>query len=114
MRMAHESPRLALATWLHHQARVRRWQRKDVRARDPLEALADFVLALPEDDPRLLELATLMVRHGVFWPGPAVEDTLLMYAGGLTGAELSALLHSIGQLAVEDALDRARAAGVLP
>ncbi len=108
------TPRLAFATYLRDWVKVRRWQRDDLPTRDPLAVLSDFVEGLRDDDERLLELGTLTVRHGVFWPGPAVEEVLLGYAGGVSRGELTALLQRVRQLALADALDRARGAGVLP
>ena len=46
-----------------------------------LELLAELVRAVPEDDERLLMLATLAVRHGQFVPGPAAEHALTQFAG---------------------------------
>ena len=78
-----------------------------------LELLADLVRDLPEDDERLLMLATLAVRHGQFAPGPAAADALTRFAG--TSREVcDTFLTTLVHVARDDALGRARDHGVLP
>jgi len=46
-----------------------------------LELLAELMRALPEDDERLLMLATLAVRHRQFVPGPVAMHALSQFDG---------------------------------
>jgi hypothetical protein len=78
-----------------------------------LELLIDVVRDLPEDDERLLMLATLAVRHGQFAPGPAADHAITRFAGAsrrVCDTFLTTLVH----VALDDALGRARDHGVLP
>ena len=78
-----------------------------------LELLAELVRSLPEDDERLLTLATLAVRDGQFVPGPATEHALSQFAD--TSREAGgAFLDNLVRTARDDALTRARAHGHLP
>jgi hypothetical protein len=78
-----------------------------------LELLAELVRSLPEDDERLLTLATLAVRDGQFVPGPATEHALSQFADASREA-CDALLDNLVRIARDDALARARAHGHLP
>jgi hypothetical protein len=78
-----------------------------------LELLVDVVRDLPEDDERVLMLATLAVRHGQFAPGPAADHAITRFAGAsrqVCDTFLTTLVH----VALDDALRRARDHGVLP
>ena len=78
-----------------------------------LDLLAELMRALPEDDERLLMLATLAVRHGQFLPGPATDHALTQFAG--TSREVcDAFLDNLVRTARDDAITRARAQGHLP
>jgi hypothetical protein len=78
-----------------------------------LELLAELVRSLPEDDERLLMLATLAVRDGQFVPGPATEHALSQFAD--TSREAGdVFLDNLVRTARDDALARARAHGHLP
>ena len=78
-----------------------------------LELLAEIMRALPEDDERLLTLATLAVRDGRFVPGPAAEHALSQF-GGTSREACNAFLDNLVRTARDDALARARAQGLLP
>jgi len=78
-----------------------------------LELLAEFVRSLPEDDERLLMLATLAVRDGQFVPGPATEHALSQFAD-TSGEACDAFLDNLVRIARDDGLARARAHGHLP
>jgi hypothetical protein len=78
-----------------------------------LELLAELVRSLPEDDERLLMLATLAVRDGQFVPGPATEHALSQVADTSREA-CDAFLDNLVRTARDDALARARAHGHLP
>jgi hypothetical protein len=78
-----------------------------------LELLADFVLTLPEDDERLLMLATLAVRNGLFVAGAGTEHALNQF--DRTSREAcDAFLTNLVRIARDDALTSARAHGHLP
>src|SRR5713226_4500407 len=67
-----------------------------------LELLAELVHSLPEDDERLLMLATLAVRDGQFVPGPATEHALSQFAD--TSREVGdAFLDNLVRTARDDA-----------
>ena len=87
-------------------------ERLETRAQ-ALELLAEFMRVLPEDDERLLTLATLAVRDGQFVPGPAAEHALSRFAGTSREACV-AFLDNLVRIARDDALARARAHGRLP
>ena len=78
-----------------------------------LELLADVVRALPEDDERLQMLATLAVRHGQFAPGPAADHAITGFIGASVKV-CDAFLTTLGHVALDDALGRARDHGILP
>lgn len=78
-----------------------------------LELLAELVRSLPEDDERLLMLATLAVRDGQFVPGPATEHALSQFADTSREAG-AAFLENLVRIARDDAIARARAHGHLP
>jgi len=70
-----------------------------------LELLAELIRGLPEDDERLLMLATLAVRDGQFVPGPAAEHALTQFAGTSREA-CDAFLDNLVRTARDDALAR--------
>jgi hypothetical protein len=78
-----------------------------------LEVLAAFVLAVPETDERLLTLGALAVRDGRFVPGGATRHALGRLRLG-SGAACDRFLSDFVRIARDDALVRAKAAGVLP
>ena len=78
-----------------------------------LELLVDVVRDLPEDDERLLMLATLAVRHGQFAPGPAADHAITRFAGASRNV-CDTFLTTLVHVAFDDALGRARDHGVLP
>ena len=78
-----------------------------------LELLVDVVRDLPEDDERLLMLATLAVRHGQFAPGPAADHAITRFAGASRNV-CDTFLTTLVHVALDDALGRARDHGVLP
>ena len=78
-----------------------------------LELLAEVVRSLPEDDERLLMLATLAIRKDQFAPGAGTEHALSQFTG--TSREVSdVFLTNLVRIARDDALTRARAHGHLP
>jgi hypothetical protein len=78
-----------------------------------LEVLAAFVLTLPETDERLLTLGALAVRDGRFMPGGATRHALDRLRLGSVAA-CDRFLSDLVRIARDDALVRAKAAGVLP
>jgi hypothetical protein len=78
-----------------------------------LDLLVDVVRDLPEDDERLLMLATLAVRHGQFAPGPAADHAITRFAGA-SRKVCDTFLTTLAHVALDDALGRARDHGVLP
>ncbi len=113
--------REAVATYLLGRASAPRQQhelssdaveRLDAQAA-ALVLLAEFVRSLPEDDHRLLMLATLAVRNGEFVPGPGAAHAVSQFAGTSPEA-CSAFLDNLVRTARDDALMRARAHGHLP
>ena len=78
-----------------------------------LELLADVVRDLHDDDERLQMLVTLAVRHGNFAPGPAADHAITRFVGA-SYAACDAFLTTLVHIALDDALGRARAHGVLP
>jgi hypothetical protein len=70
-----------------------------------LALLGELVRGLPEDDERLLSLATLGVRDGQFNPGPATQHALGQFVGSSV-AECDAFLTRLVQVARDDALAR--------
>jgi hypothetical protein len=78
-----------------------------------LEQQAVYVSGLPEDDERLLVIATLAIRDGEFVPGPATGHALGQFTGALAG-DCDAFITRLSHIARDDALARAREFGFLP
>lgn len=58
-----------IAGWRRQRAQEYDRDDRNVRTADALDALAEHIRALPDDDPRLAHLARLTLRGDVFEPG---------------------------------------------
>jgi hypothetical protein len=83
------------------------------RGADGLRALAAYVLRLPPDDQRVLELVTLGYRVGVFAPFEQAADALARFRRDDPREDCGAFLTRLVRLMRDGALRHARDHGVL-
>ena len=112
------SVRHSIADYLRVMADWRR-QRYQDDLRDPrnlrcaaaLDELADYVLSLPADDPRLRRLVELAFRGEVFAPGQQTAYEIGRFRFFSPEAGLDAFLDRIVELAIADRNERGQFGG---
>ena len=102
------------AAWRRRKAEEYDRDARNLRAAAGLEELADFVLALPEGDPRLHRLGRLAVAGEVFQPGQQTLYEIGRFRFFHDAAGLDAFLDRLVELAEADAGEQGRFGGRLP
>jgi len=87
---------------------------RNVQCADGLEGLATYVLALPADDERVIELGTLAVREGMFMPFSEGARLVSRFGFDDPNEDSGAFLDRLVRVTREEALTFAREQGVLP
>ena len=102
-----------LASYLRDVAAWRRQRYQDdlrdprnLRCADALEAFADFLRALPADDPRLRRLETLTMSGGVFQPGQQTAYEIGRFLFFSPEATFEGFLDRLVELAEADHVER--------
>lgn len=98
-----------------HVRAVAQWRREKMREFDPdprnlrsaagLEELADFWLALPENDERVVELTTLTFLGQMFRPGQRTEWEIPRFRFYHEESTVEAFLNHLLELARQDAAE---------
>jgi hypothetical protein len=86
------------AAWRDTQAAEPPDQRRNERAAASLRELAAYVLALPGDDERILELTRLVVRDGAFLPFPEGERVIAVFGFDSVGQDCGTFLTQLLRL----------------
>ena len=76
---------------------------RNIRSADGILAIRDFVLALPEDDPRLIELSRVALFGEQFAPGQQTAYAIGLFWFHDQSATLDGFLSHITELAKQDA-----------
>jgi len=116
-----ETTRQAIAGYLRRIADWRRQRFEDfdrdprhLRAAAGLDELADYVLALPADDPRLLALGELAMEGELFVPGQQASYEIGRFRFHHAQTTLDGFLGHLVELALADANEHGNFAGRLP
>ena len=104
----------ALAAWRRQRAEEYDRDARNLRTAAGLEELADYVLTLPEDDPRLRELARLTVVGEAFQPDQRVSYEIGRFRFHHADVGLDAFLDHLVELAILDKGEKGRFGGRLP
>ena len=102
------------ADWRRRKAEEYDHDARNLRSAAGLEELADFVLALPEGDPRLARLGRLAVEGEVFVPGQQTLYEIGRFRFFHDAATPDAFLDRLVELAEADAGEQGRFGGRLP
>jgi hypothetical protein len=110
----------AIADHFHDQARWRSEKaaeypedHRNARCADGLEDLAEYVLGLPADDERLIELAAIGVREGLFspLPGDSAAYAIGRFRFDRADKDCGHFLASLVRMVRDDAIRQAQLAG---
>ena len=104
----------ATGEWRRRKAEEYDRDARNLRTAAALDALADHVLALPEDDPRLSELERLAGSGGEFQPDQRVLYELGRFRFHHPEAGLDPFLDTLVELAVADRGEQGRFGGRMP
>ena len=104
----------ATAAWRRRKAEEYDRDARNLRSAAALEELADHVLALPADDPRLRELARLTTEGEEFRPDQRVLYELGRFRFHHPEAGLDPFLDTLVELAIADKGEQGRFGGRLP
>ena len=102
------------AAWRRRKAEEYDRDARNLRSAAALEELADHVLALPADDPRLRELARLTTEGEEFRPDQRVLYELGRFRFHHPEAGLDPFLDTMVELAIADKGEAGRFGGRLP
>ena len=102
------------AAWRRRKAEEYDRDARNLRTSAALEELADYVLTLPEDDPRLRELRRLAAEGDEFRPDQRVLYELGRFRFHHPETGLDAFLDTLVELAVADKGEMGRFGGRLP
>lgn len=102
------------AEWRRRKAEEYDRDARNLRSAAGLEELADHVLALPEDDPRLRELARLTTEGEAFRPDQRVIYEMGRFRFHHAETGLDAFLDQLVELAILDKGEMGRFGGRLP
>jgi hypothetical protein len=105
---------LAVAEWRRRKAEEYDRDARNLQSAAGLEAFVDHVLALPDDEPRLVELARLTVEGEAFRPTQRVHYELGRFRFHHPEAGLDPFLDRLVELAVADRGEQGRFGGRLP
>ena len=104
-----------VAEWRRRKAEEYDRDARNLRAAAALEELADYVLALPEDDPRLRELVRLgALGDDAFVPGQQTSYEIGRFRFHHAEGELDPFLDRIVELAIADRGEMGRFGGRMP
>ena len=104
----------ATAAWRRRKAEEYDRDARNLRSASALEDLADHVLSLPADDPRLRELARLASEGEEFRPDQRVLYELGRFRFHHPEAGLDPFLDTLVELAIADKGEQGRFGGRLP
>jgi hypothetical protein len=104
----------ATAAWRRRKAEEYDRDVRNLRSAAALEELADHVLALPADDPRLRELARLTTEGEEFRPDQRVLYELGRFRFHHPEAGLDPFLDTLVELAIADKGEQGRFGGRMP
>ena len=103
-----------LADWRRRKAQEYDRDPRNLRTAAALIALADHVLALPEDDARLRELDRLAMTGELFTPGQQTSYEIGRFRFFGPEAQLDPFLDRVVELAVADRGEQGRFGGRMP
>jgi hypothetical protein len=116
--MSFVNPRRAIADYLHGIAAWRRQKAEEydrdarnLRSAAGIEELADYIVALPDDDPRLRRLAELAMVGEFFQPGQMTHYEIGRFRFFHEEATLDAFLTQLVELAEKDGAEHGRFSG---
>ncbi|MGH2531808.1 MAG: hypothetical protein ACRDJW_05825 [Thermomicrobiales bacterium] len=101
----------AIAIWRRRRADDDLRDARNLRSSAALEALADYVLNLPEDDPRLQRLAKLAFEGELFVPGQQAAYEIGRFHFFSDEASFDGFLDNLVELAAADRNERGRFGG---
>ena len=102
------------AEWRRRKAEEYDRDARNLRSAAGLEALADHVLGLPADDPRLRELARLTVEGEAFRPDQRVIYEVGRFRFHYAETGLDSFLDTMVELAIADKGEQGRFGGRMP
>jgi hypothetical protein len=100
-----------VADWRRQRAQDDLRDARNLRSASALEALADYVLALPEDDERIQELARLAVEGETFVPGQQTAYEIGRFHFFSEESSFDAFLTWMVELAAADRNEHGRFGG---
>ena len=103
-----------LADWRRRKAEEYDRDARNLRTAAALTELADHVLALPEDDPRLGDLARLAMTGEFFTPGQQTSYEIGRFRFFGPEAQLDPFLDRVVELAIADRGEHGRFGGRMP
>ena len=103
-----------IAVWRRQRAEEYDRDERNLVAAAGLEELAEYILALPDDDGRLAVLEEVAVDHEEFFPGQQTSYEIGRFRFYYAETSLDGFLSHITRIAVADSEERGRFAGRLP
>jgi hypothetical protein len=104
---------LEQARWRDERAAEHPEDHRNSQSAAGLSELAKYVLALPDDDERIIDLTTLATREGVFMPFQEGSRITGRFRFGRPDQDCGAFLGELVRQTHRDALDFAREHGAI-
>lgn len=102
------------ADWRRRKAEEYDRDARNLRCAEGLDDLAAYVLSLPPDEPRLLELQRLASLDDVFWPEQRALYEIGRFRFHYDGGSFDAFLDTLVELAEADRGESGRFGGLMP
>lgn len=103
-----------LATWRRQRAEEYDRDLRNIQSAEGLEALAEYVLTLPDDDERIEELHRIAVSGGRFEPGQQAHFAIARFRFHEASVSTDAFLTRIVELQRADLAEMGHFGGRLP
>lgn len=101
----------SIADWRRWRAEDYNRDRRNLVSAAGLDDLAEYVLTLPEDDPRLFQLARYAGQSGEFQPGQQTNYAIGLYRFHTPDMDHDSFLDRLVELAWEDLDEQGRFGG---
>ncbi len=103
-----------LATWRRGRAEEYDRDMRNIQSAEGLEALAEYILSLPEDDERLQELERITISGGRFEPGQQAHFAIARFRFHEPSVSTDGFLTRIVELQRTDLAEMGHFGGRLP
>jgi hypothetical protein len=103
-----------IAAWRRTRAEDYDRDARNIRCADALDEIAEYVLSLPDDDERIIQLTRLAVHSGVFELEQRAHVAVSRFRFHTPESSVDAMLDHIIELQIADISEAGRFGGALP